>query len=328
MPCAGTGAYFKSALQSALSQTHREFRILVCDNACPHNHYSKVVRDINDPRVEYIRFEERLQMIANWQRCAAKAEADFYCFLHDDDLWEANFLSSCLSLLGGEGTNFVLAMHQTFHGDAEVALQSADNDLLCQWRALEALSWMDCRVLLAFGTFAHMSCALFRRILVTFDQTRAWNPDQKFIFEYGRVGKGRLSAQTCVHLRMHAGTGTASFLAAKASQETLTLIRENLIDLVRADIVVAPTIQRLAKLAGSGALFRVLHAVHSWPLTPELMDIGRTLLADPSLKREVAKYSLIARTLAYMPSTVWIAASLAVDLTYYREIARDRRRTR
>lgn len=76
--------FLRVALASALNQTHRELRVLVCDNAGDEA-TAVVVRDLNDGRVEHVVRERDLGMLRNAVLGFACADADFVMKLDDDD---------------------------------------------------------------------------------------------------------------------------------------------------------------------------------------------------------------------------------------------------
>ena len=60
---------FREAIESILSQTFRDFRLVIVDD-CSTDATESIARKYAalDPRVEYLKNEQRVGMIANWRR--------------------------------------------------------------------------------------------------------------------------------------------------------------------------------------------------------------------------------------------------------------------
>ena len=67
--------FFVEALDGVLAQTHAEFEVIVVDNAADGDVRAEVARR-DDPRVRYVRHDERLPVIENWNRCLDYAEGE------------------------------------------------------------------------------------------------------------------------------------------------------------------------------------------------------------------------------------------------------------
>ena len=85
----------KSAVDSALRQTHQNLEVLIVDNGSSDN-TSQIVGEINDSRVRFIRNECNIGVAGNWQKCVDKSSGDYLLILSDDDVLEPRAISILL----------------------------------------------------------------------------------------------------------------------------------------------------------------------------------------------------------------------------------------
>lgn len=92
--------FLPQLLDSLLSQTFRDFEILICDNAS-----SDRTRDIcgeyeqRDSRLRYFRNSRNLGAVANFNRVFEHSTAPLFKWAAHDDLYQEAYLSTCVSLL-------------------------------------------------------------------------------------------------------------------------------------------------------------------------------------------------------------------------------------
>jgi hypothetical protein len=77
--------YLRRAIDSVLTQSVDNWRLLVCDDAGPDPEAGDVVRAYDDERIVYTRNVENLGIGGNWNRCVSLASAEFVTLLHADD---------------------------------------------------------------------------------------------------------------------------------------------------------------------------------------------------------------------------------------------------
>ena len=88
--------YFEEALESAVGQTFRDIEIIVTDNCSDEDNYRKIARVVesaNDPRVRLRRNQENLGSLQNVLVAVRESRGKYVASLHDDDVWESNFLA-------------------------------------------------------------------------------------------------------------------------------------------------------------------------------------------------------------------------------------------
>ncbi len=82
------------ALRSALAQTYEDYVILIGDNSESDDTERAVAATFDDPRIRYHRNRPPLGPQGNWLDLVARAETPLVASLHDDDVWEPDFLAS------------------------------------------------------------------------------------------------------------------------------------------------------------------------------------------------------------------------------------------
>src|SRR5688500_14367213 len=83
--------YLRDAVGSALRQTYQKFELLVRANAST-DETRKVIQFFSDPRLHYHRHAENVGPTENVIGGCREARGEFIANLHDDDIWEPNFL--------------------------------------------------------------------------------------------------------------------------------------------------------------------------------------------------------------------------------------------
>lgn len=92
--------YLPEALTSALAQNYPNLEILVSDNASTDG-TAELVGSRADERVRYVRQPVNIGANANFNFCLNEARGDYFLLLHDDDLIDPDFVSTCISAASG-----------------------------------------------------------------------------------------------------------------------------------------------------------------------------------------------------------------------------------
>ncbi len=91
--------YVGVAIQSAASQSIRDIRVVVVDDASTDGS-DEAIRDVlsrlNDPRIHYVRLEANLGQAGAIRRGLADLDTPFVCFLDSDDYWYPGFVAQHL----------------------------------------------------------------------------------------------------------------------------------------------------------------------------------------------------------------------------------------
>ena len=91
IPTYNRPVYLRDAIASALRQTYQNIEVLVRDNAST-DETRKVVQGFCDSRLCYFRHSTNIGQTENVIDGCRAARGDYIAYLHDDDVWEPNFL--------------------------------------------------------------------------------------------------------------------------------------------------------------------------------------------------------------------------------------------
>ena len=83
------------AIESACNQDYPNLEIIVSDN-CSVDNTEEIVSSFNDERINYIRQKINIGANNNYNACSNAAKGDYFLLLHDDDLIDDDFVSTCL----------------------------------------------------------------------------------------------------------------------------------------------------------------------------------------------------------------------------------------
>ncbi|MFM7406065.1 MAG: glycosyltransferase family 2 protein [Cuspidothrix sp.] len=109
--------YLKEAITSAIEQTYQNIEIIVCDNCSSENPQS-LIESFNDPRIKFHRHPENIGMLANQFHGFKIATGKYVASLHDDDLWNEDFLAKLVPHLE-ENPYLVLAFCDQYIIDSD-----------------------------------------------------------------------------------------------------------------------------------------------------------------------------------------------------------------
>jgi glycosyltransferase involved in cell wall biosynthesis len=100
MPLLNGASLLEGALESLLAQTHRNFELLIGDNAS--DDASREICEryaLQDSRIKYLRYEERVPAPVNFNRLIERASGKYFMWAAFDDLWAPTFVESLLVAL-------------------------------------------------------------------------------------------------------------------------------------------------------------------------------------------------------------------------------------
>jgi glycosyltransferase involved in cell wall biosynthesis len=99
--------YLKQAIASAVKQTYQNLEIIVSDNCSPENPQA-IVASFNDVRIRFWRHDQNVGMLANQVHAFKMARGKYVASLHDDDMWNEDFIATLVTPLE-ENPKLVLA---------------------------------------------------------------------------------------------------------------------------------------------------------------------------------------------------------------------------
>lgn len=97
MPATRNTPWFREALRSALSQSYADFDVVVTDDSG--GDLREVVDALGDSRVRYYPNPARRGFAGNHCRAIDLCSGDYVAFLHDDDIWEVDYLSKAAAVM-------------------------------------------------------------------------------------------------------------------------------------------------------------------------------------------------------------------------------------
>ncbi|MDJ1505113.1 glycosyltransferase family 2 protein [Xanthocytophaga agilis] len=98
--------YLKLAIASAINQTYKNIEIIVSDNGSPES-AQPIVDSFQDSRIRFHRYDPAVSMFDNHINGFKMATGKYVASLHDDDLWEKDFLEKMVPPLE-ENPNLIL----------------------------------------------------------------------------------------------------------------------------------------------------------------------------------------------------------------------------
>lgn len=90
--------FLPAALESILTQTERNFELIISDD-CSSDKTLQVVRSIQDERLQVFENQEWLGLVENWNRCIALSSGEYIYIFHQDDVMHPANLEQKLAVL-------------------------------------------------------------------------------------------------------------------------------------------------------------------------------------------------------------------------------------
>ena len=95
------GQFIRESIESILKQTHKDFELIIVDDASPDN-LCEIVSEYKDSRIRFYRNEHNIggaDLVAQWNHCLEYARGEWVILATDDDVYEPEFLSTADYLL-------------------------------------------------------------------------------------------------------------------------------------------------------------------------------------------------------------------------------------
>ncbi|WP_373524973.1 glycosyltransferase family 2 protein [Nostoc sp.] len=118
--------YLKQAIASAIKQTYQNIEIIVSDNCSPGNPQA-IVASFGDSRIRFWRHQQNLGMLANQQHAFKMAQGKYVASLHDDDMWNQDFLAKLVPPLEAN-SELIIAFCDQFIIDANSIINHAGTE--------------------------------------------------------------------------------------------------------------------------------------------------------------------------------------------------------
>jgi glycosyltransferase involved in cell wall biosynthesis len=148
------------AIDSALAQTYPEVEVIVSDN-CSTDSTPELMEQYADSRLRYIRHDENLGSVGNFNYCLSAATGEFFLLLHDDDSVDPDCVSACVEALerseyqdtAGYVRTGTRLIDKEGHVVARYPNHAAKNTRAAAIQGADAvLAWMSCHNYWAFAS--------------------------------------------------------------------------------------------------------------------------------------------------------------------------------
>lgn len=121
IPTYNRAEYLQQAIASAINQTYQNIEIIVSDNCSPENP-QEIIEAFKDARIRFWRQPQNLGMIANQMHAFKMAKGKYVASLHDDDMWNQDFLAKLVPPLEAN-SDLILAFCDQYIIDANSRIQ-------------------------------------------------------------------------------------------------------------------------------------------------------------------------------------------------------------
>ena len=91
----------QKCLESILQQTYSNLEIIISDNCSTDEAVDQVIKQhaLKDARIKHFRQNENLGLEENFNFVFARATADYFTWVSDDDYFEVNYIAECIHFL-------------------------------------------------------------------------------------------------------------------------------------------------------------------------------------------------------------------------------------
>lgn len=95
------GDFLRSAIESILAQTYKDFELVIVNDCSPCD-LKSIVMSFDDPRISYYENEENrggIDLIGHWNSCIARSQGTFVVIASDDDAYDSHYLEEMMLLV-------------------------------------------------------------------------------------------------------------------------------------------------------------------------------------------------------------------------------------
>ena len=216
------------------------------------------MEQLGSPLIEYIKFEVRLPLILNWQRCLSVGEAKYCAFLHDDDLWRPSYLNHVMHVFSSTDAEAVLTKNEHISADG------IPNGIVSPWlfEELDIRNDIVSRLVVLTSCLGHMSALVFKRGTGSFRVGSYVAGDQLFVDQYVHRNALVLNPSCDVLIRDHVAALSSNARKGRWSIELIDRIKENLIIVARIFSIEEKDAARYSYKKGKAAYFQLMVACY------------------------------------------------------------------
>jgi glycosyltransferase involved in cell wall biosynthesis len=91
--------FIGEAIESVLNQTYEDFELIIVDNRSTDNTEEVVNKYLFDDRVRFVKNEENIGMVPNFNKCLEIAKGEYIKFLLSDDIFHPELLAEFVKVL-------------------------------------------------------------------------------------------------------------------------------------------------------------------------------------------------------------------------------------
>lgn len=175
IPTASASQFVETAVASAAAQ-NVDVSIYIIENATHDRVYQRHLHALADKyHATYVAFDERLPAAANWQRCLSIGKNEWIGFLHDDDVWNTQYLTRCCNVI--ESADIIAYNYAYFSG----SVSDNESDSVCEYKDLKTREELAAKLI---ANRYHFSSLLFRRSVgMKFSPNLRYYMDQNALME-------------------------------------------------------------------------------------------------------------------------------------------------
>ena len=107
MPTRNRAHFLRCSLQTALEQTYDDYEIVVSDNYSSDD-TPKVVQELGNQRVRYVRTDKALSMPESWEFALSHARGEYVTFLSDDEARSPRLLETAAKIISERNVELVV----------------------------------------------------------------------------------------------------------------------------------------------------------------------------------------------------------------------------
>lgn len=287
--------YLGEAIQSVLGQGFGAFELVICDDAStdatPH-----MVTALDDARIRYLRFDQRLGQSGNFNRCIEASRGELWTLLSADDRLRPQFLKRA---------HEALARHPEagFFVSAYERIDAKGNPLgeKRAWHAKRVVAAGELLDELLLGAQFNTLGLVVRRPALTrlgsFRTDVRWSHDWDWALRLVAHEGGVYTPEALAEYREHEASGTADALRAGGNgAEELRVLREALDRLPREDKSRLST--RSLRAFAVRQLFFSEMAIGLGSRSAALANLRHAVRATPWILSRLTLWKLVWRTLA------------------------------
>jgi glycosyltransferase involved in cell wall biosynthesis len=117
IPTFNRASLLKDCITSALSQTYRNFEVLVSDNASTDETW-ETLSEFANRNLRVIRQSTNIGLLPNWNACLAEARGDYVVFVSDDDKISPWLLERCIEVVKDHPEIPIIVALSDFHSSS------------------------------------------------------------------------------------------------------------------------------------------------------------------------------------------------------------------